>query len=209
MENIKDFLKQYGVEIKKEPQTPSYTENDKVNKFITYWIKKGFKYNSDVEDGGLFEGYVYCNFNKDAKLVIDYCYDEAGGDNDYNFKITIEDSIYDYFSNESVRKKIYTYYLQGKNAFEKEMYILEKAIEMFFELEKIKKQEGRKKIMICYRDKTFCPFWKNCKLGEKCKRKLTKQIEKEAKDFGLPIMVYIDKPECFIESEKNLRKINK
>jgi len=67
--------------------------------------------------------------------------------------------------------------------------------------------------MICYRDKTFCPFWKDCESGEKCKIKFTEQIEKDAEEFGLPVMVYTEKPECFIKKEgikdeNNSRKNN-
>ena len=138
MKNIKDFLRQYGMKIKEEPKTPNYSDNDKINRFINHWVKKGFKYECDEIDNGVFEGCVNCNFNNNAMLSI-VCYnDEAGGDNHY--KINIEDSIYDYFSHKSV-DKVYTYYLESKGDFEKEMCILEKAIEMWFELEQIKRVE--------------------------------------------------------------------
>lgn len=40
--------------------------------------------------------------------------------------------------------------------------------------------------MITYKDKTFCVN-KNCK--NRCSRYLTEEIEKEAKQFGLPLVV--------------------
>lgn len=51
--------------------------------------------------------------------------------------------------------------------------------------------------MICYQDRTFCPFYRSCKSGEKCSRALTPEVEKAASDFGLPISVFSEKPECY------------
>ena len=53
--------------------------------------------------------------------------------------------------------------------------------------------------MISYKDKTFCNSYKQCKYGDICDRALTLKIEKQAKEFGLGICQYINKPECFKE----------
>lgn len=49
--------------------------------------------------------------------------------------------------------------------------------------------------MLCYRDKTFCSFYKDCK--KECDRALTEDVKKKAKDFGLGVCQYVDKPECW------------
>lgn len=55
--------------------------------------------------------------------------------------------------------------------------------------------------MICYRDMTFCPFWKECKDGKGCDRALTPEVKKKAVEwfgkYGAPICRYVDKPRCF------------
>jgi len=57
--------------------------------------------------------------------------------------------------------------------------------------------------MMCYWDKTFCPF-KECEKFDKCSIALTKEIIKQAgKWWGegeAPISKYADKPECFKEN---------
>jgi len=51
--------------------------------------------------------------------------------------------------------------------------------------------------MICYHDRTYCGFHKDCKLSRRCGRALTKKILKEAKRHGLPICQFVNKPGCF------------
>ena len=55
--------------------------------------------------------------------------------------------------------------------------------------------------MICYKDITFCSFYKECKDGDKCKKALTPKIVEDAKKWwgssGAPISLYINKPDCF------------
>ena len=51
--------------------------------------------------------------------------------------------------------------------------------------------------MICYKDMTFCGFYKQCEFGSKCHRALTPKIKNDANDFGLPICEYGEKPQCF------------
>ncbi len=59
--------------------------------------------------------------------------------------------------------------------------------------------------MICYLDRTFCPFWMNCQDGDECHRALTKEVEDGAKEWWgrdhPPICIYGEKPKCFKEDE--------
>lgn len=55
--------------------------------------------------------------------------------------------------------------------------------------------------MICYKDMTFCSFYKDCKEGLTCGRALTEEVRKEAKKwFGsddAPICQFVHKPDCW------------
>lgn len=57
--------------------------------------------------------------------------------------------------------------------------------------------------MMCYKDRTFCPFYNECDKGKTCGRALTPKVWKEAKIWWgnendiPPINVYTNKPECF------------
>ena len=57
--------------------------------------------------------------------------------------------------------------------------------------------------MQCYRDKTFCTFWEECKLGSECHRAYTSEVQKAAerwwKGDNPPICFFADKPKCFVE----------
>lgn len=57
--------------------------------------------------------------------------------------------------------------------------------------------------MMCYRDMTFCPYFKECKEGGLCSRALTDEVKENAKKWwgkeGAPICRFIEKPECFKE----------
>ena len=61
--------------------------------------------------------------------------------------------------------------------------------------------------MMCYRDRTYCTFWKECKLGSECGRALTSEVEEAAHKWrgseDAPISQYVDKPECFEEEEES------
>ena len=50
--------------------------------------------------------------------------------------------------------------------------------------------------MICYRDRTFCPFYETCKEGKRCSRSLTPRVKEHAEELGLPVCQYANKPEC-------------
>jgi hypothetical protein len=51
--------------------------------------------------------------------------------------------------------------------------------------------------MICYKDMTFCPSL-DCAQDD-CRRKLTLQIQKDARDFGLPIAQFTTIPDCHVD----------
>ena len=54
--------------------------------------------------------------------------------------------------------------------------------------------------MICYRDRSFCPFYKTCLYGFDCDRALTPKLRAEAHAFGLPVDIMGCIPECWEES---------
>lgn len=57
--------------------------------------------------------------------------------------------------------------------------------------------------MICYRDMTFCEFYKNCLKGNVCIRALTPKVIEKAKKWWRdkesepPICRYVLAPPCF------------
>lgn len=57
--------------------------------------------------------------------------------------------------------------------------------------------------MMYYSDMTFCPFYRECRDGEQCPRKLDKKVRDDAKKWAqsdeAPIAQYTDKPWCFRE----------
>jgi len=61
--------------------------------------------------------------------------------------------------------------------------------------------------MICYRDRTYCPFYEGCAKGQECYMALTPQVREAAiKWWGsedAPICQYVNKPECFTTKEMN------
>jgi hypothetical protein len=46
---------------------------------------------------------------------------------------------------------------------------------------------------------TFCTFYKDCANATDCERKLTPEIDEAAKEFGLPIAQFMNKPPCHEE----------
>ncbi|MCK5236492.1 MAG: hypothetical protein KAR06_05840 [Deltaproteobacteria bacterium] len=58
--------------------------------------------------------------------------------------------------------------------------------------------------MMCYRDMTFCEFYKECSDGEGCYRALTEEVIKKAEAWmkDAPICTFVDKPKCFKEMKK-------
>ena len=53
--------------------------------------------------------------------------------------------------------------------------------------------------MTCYKDTTFCKFWKKCADGKDCKRALTSLISESAREYQQPICQFIDEPSCYVE----------
>lgn len=56
--------------------------------------------------------------------------------------------------------------------------------------------------MIHYKDRTFCSYYKECKIGSTCNSALTPDVEKGAQAIGLPISRWVNKPACFAQKEK-------
>lgn len=59
--------------------------------------------------------------------------------------------------------------------------------------------------MICYRDMTFCEFYKDCADADECHRPLTDEVKRLADQWwgkeegGAPIAVFVEKPSCHVE----------
>ncbi len=55
--------------------------------------------------------------------------------------------------------------------------------------------------MMCFRDRSYCPFWENCKKGVICDRALTQKVKDDAEEWwgspNAPIDVYTSNPKCF------------
>jgi hypothetical protein len=51
--------------------------------------------------------------------------------------------------------------------------------------------------MMCYRDRTFCPYWSKCREGVKCGRALTSVVVRLAERSKLPICQFAEEPDCF------------
>lgn len=56
--------------------------------------------------------------------------------------------------------------------------------------------------MMCYKDKTYCPFWDSCLAGQECPDALTPDVELAANEFGLPISIEMEPPECYQKETK-------
>lgn len=59
--------------------------------------------------------------------------------------------------------------------------------------------------MICYKDRTWCPYHTCKNFGPPCDRSLTRDVKREAMKFKLPIAVYCEPPDCF-ESKDGKKK---
>lgn len=59
---------------------------------------------------------------------------------------------------------------------------------------------------MCYRDRTYCPFWESCVEGKECPRALTSEIIEGANKFGkecgmdggFPISRFANYPDCYV-----------
>jgi hypothetical protein len=56
---------------------------------------------------------------------------------------------------------------------------------------------------VSYKDRCFCPFYKDCWHGTDCSRALTLDVQMAAVEWwgspDVPISQFTDKPECFKE----------
>lgn len=56
--------------------------------------------------------------------------------------------------------------------------------------------------MICYKDRTFCPYYPICKHGYTCDRAYTDKVRAAAEAWwgkeGAPVAVYAEFPGCFV-----------
>jgi hypothetical protein len=53
--------------------------------------------------------------------------------------------------------------------------------------------------MLCYKDMTFCTFYKTCAIADECHRPATDEVAQGARECGLPIAHFTSTPECHIE----------
>jgi hypothetical protein len=55
--------------------------------------------------------------------------------------------------------------------------------------------------MLCFRDKTFCPYWESCINGKTCDRAITPEVIADGvkwwKSDDFPMAMYSEKPSCF------------
>ena len=62
--------------------------------------------------------------------------------------------------------------------------------------------------MLCYRDMTFCTYYKECTIGENCHRALTEEVKQKAEAWSknIGIAQFADKPDCFKEVNNEQEK---
>lgn len=60
--------------------------------------------------------------------------------------------------------------------------------------------------MICYKDKTFCPFYETCDKQNDCSRPLTPQVKAAAVKWwgsdAAPVAVFSEKPQCHSDNQE-------
>ena len=52
--------------------------------------------------------------------------------------------------------------------------------------------------MLCYKDRTYCRFYKVCRDGKDCSQALKPEIEKAASMTHYRICQFATKPDCFV-----------
>jgi len=55
--------------------------------------------------------------------------------------------------------------------------------------------------MMCYKDRCYCPFFKDCTQGDVCRRALTEEVLSDAMMVNMPIDQFAERPECFDECD--------
>jgi ATP sulfurylase len=58
--------------------------------------------------------------------------------------------------------------------------------------------------MIVFRDMTFCPFFSDCKDGNRCFRALTKEVERQATEARMAVSMFVNPPDCFMCETKEV-----
>lgn len=56
--------------------------------------------------------------------------------------------------------------------------------------------------MLCYKDQTFCSYYKQCQDGETCHRALIDSVIKQANNADIPISQFGNEPVCFVKNSK-------
>lgn len=59
--------------------------------------------------------------------------------------------------------------------------------------------------MLCYRDRTFCSYWRDCRHGKVCNSALTDEVAAAADAARLPISQFAEQPQCFLPPVKRKR----
>lgn len=65
--------------------------------------------------------------------------------------------------------------------------------------------------MLCYRDMTFCDFWRNCHGGYDCRRALTPDIHAAAAKWwgtengSAPIATFGERPKCWVSATESAK----
>ena len=59
---------------------------------------------------------------------------------------------------------------------------------------------------MCYRDMTFCPFYKDCAKQSDCHRPYTPEVAELAEVHGMPVCLYVNKPGCWEAQEEGKEK---
>ena len=53
---------------------------------------------------------------------------------------------------------------------------------------------------MCYKDMTFCRWWRDCAKGCDCRRRLTDEVLIAAAAAGLPVAQFSERPGCHEEA---------
>lgn len=72
---------------------------------------------------------------------------------------------------------------------------------LFYRARKYRKELEEINKLLCYRDMTFCTFYKECAVGNKCYSALTDKVKYGSEKSGLPIAQFMEKPPCFIDRD--------
>ena len=60
--------------------------------------------------------------------------------------------------------------------------------------------------MMCYKDITFCAFWRTCAKGGECPRKLSSAVVADADAKELPIAQFSSLPDCYQDGQETINQ---